>query len=80
MVFHMYLRSISCETEDGEFIAIENEGLIDPTSQSVIKTKLTFNANNAGKYREFNHGVYVGALSSNPDVKDSIDIVVYKLN
>ena len=33
-VFAKYL----LETDDGEFIAIENEGLINPNSQSLIKT------------------------------------------
>jgi hypothetical protein len=74
-VFAKYL----LETDDGEFIAIENEGLIDPGSESIIKTKPTFRANNDGKYRNLNHGVYVGELSATPDVKDSVDIVVYKL-
>lgn len=74
-VFAKYL----LKTSDGEFIAIENEGLIDPNSESVIKTKPTFVANNTGKYRDLNHGVYVGELSATPDTKDSIDIVIYKL-
>jgi hypothetical protein len=74
-VFAKYL----LETDDGEFIAIENEGLIDPGTESVIKTKPTFNANNAGRYRDLNYGVYVGELSGTPDVKDNVDIVVYKL-
>jgi hypothetical protein len=74
-VFAKYL----LETEDGEFIAIENEGLIDPGSETVIKTKPTFKANNAGKYRALNHGVYVGELSGTPDVQDSVDIIIYKL-
>lgn len=71
-VFAKYL----LETEDGEFIAIENEGLIDPTSESVIKTKPTFNANATGKYRDLNHGVYVGELSRTSGAKDSVDIVI----
>ena len=74
-VFAKYL----LETSDGEFIAIENEGLIDPNSESVIKTKPTFMANNTGKYRDLNHGVYVGELSETPNTKDSVDIVIYRL-
>jgi hypothetical protein len=74
-VFAKYL----LETSDGEFIAIENEGLIDPNSESVIKTKPTFMANNTGKYRDLNHGVYVGELSATPNTSDSVDIVIYKL-
>ena len=67
------------ETDDGEFIAIENEGLIDPNLGTVIKIKLTFEASNAGKYRDINCGVYAGELAGTPDAKDSIDIVIYKL-
>jgi hypothetical protein len=74
-VFAKYL----LETSDGEFIAIENEGLIDPNSNVVIKTKPTFMANTTGKYRDLNHGVYVGELSGTPNAKDSVDIVIYKL-
>jgi hypothetical protein len=74
-VFAKYL----LETSDGEFIAIENEGLIDPNLETVIKTKPTFMANNTGKYRDLDHGIYVGELSGTPNAKDSVDIVIYKL-
>ena len=57
------------ETDDGEFIAIENEG----------KTKPFFSANTTGKYRYLNCGVYVGELAGTPDAKDSVNIVIYKL-
>jgi len=67
------------ETDDGEFIAIENEGLIDPGLESVIKTKATFMANNDGKYRYLNHSIYVGELSGTPNAKDSVEIVIYKM-
>lgn len=75
-VFAKYL----LETNDGEFIAIENEGLIDPTSNSRIKTTPTFMANKDGKFSYLNHGVYVGELTGTPNVKDSVDIVIYKLH
>jgi hypothetical protein len=74
-VFAKYL----LETDDGEFIAIENEGLLAPNSAAVIKTKPTFMANTAGKYSYLNHGVYVGELYGTPNAKDSVDIVIYKL-
>ena len=67
------------ETDDGEFIAIENEGLIDPSLESVIKTKATFMANNDGKYSYLNHGIYVGELAGTPNAKDSVEIVIYKM-
>ena len=74
-VFAKYL----LETDDGEFIAIENEGLIGPDSETVIKTKPTFSANNAGRYRDLNYGIYVGELAGTPGARDSVDIVIYKL-
>jgi hypothetical protein len=48
------------ETDGGEFMAIKNEGPIDPVSKTVIKTKSIFSANGIGKYRDLNHGAYVG--------------------
>jgi hypothetical protein len=74
-VFAKYL----LETEDGEFIAIENEGWIEPGSQAVIKTVPRFMANTEGKYAFLNHGVYAGELSATPGVQDSVDIVIYQL-
>jgi hypothetical protein len=74
-VFAKYL----LQTSDGEYIAIENEGLIDWHSESIIKTRPTFAADATGKYRDLNCGVYVGELSATPGVKDSVDIVIYRL-
>ena len=74
-VFAKYL----LETDDGEFIAIENEGWIDPTATTVIKTRPTFSAGNAGKYSALNSGVYVGELMPTPGADDRVDIVIYQL-
>ena len=38
-----------------------------------------FIANNAGNYRDLNHGVYVGGLSAIPIVQNSVEIIIYKL-
>ena len=67
------------KTNDGEFIAIENEGLMDKSTETMIKTKPTFQTNTAGKYRYLNYGVYVGELSPTPNGEPSVDIVIYKL-
>ena len=67
------------KTSDGEYIAIENEGVLDTSANPRIKTKPTFQANSAGKYSHLNHGVYVGELAATPKVDDSVDIVIYKL-
>jgi hypothetical protein len=74
-VFAKYL----LQTSDGEYIAIENEGMIDPNAEARIKTRPTFAADTTGKYRHLNCGVYVGELSATPGVQDSVDIVIYKL-
>jgi hypothetical protein len=77
-IVHVFAKYL-LETNDGEFIAIENEGLIAPNSDAVIKTRPTFMANSRGKYRDLNHGVYVGELYGTPNAKDSVDIIIYKL-
>jgi hypothetical protein len=74
-VFAKYL----LETDDGEFIAIENEGILNSNSNSIIKTAPKFQANLAGKYSELNFGTYVGELKATPNATDSVDIVIYKL-
>jgi hypothetical protein len=74
-VFAKYL----LETNDSEWIAIENEGLIGPDSQAVIKTVPKFMANQTGKYRFLNHGVFVGELSAIPGAQNSVDITIYKM-
>lgn len=74
-VFAKYL----LETDDGEFIAIENEGLLGIGSETRIKTKPFFRADTTGQYSHLNHGVYVGELMSTPDATNSVDIVIYKL-
>lgn len=74
-VFAKYL----LETNDGEWIAIENEGLIAPNSGAVIKTVPKFMANRAGKYNFLNYGVFVGELSATPGVQNSVDITIYKM-
>jgi hypothetical protein len=60
-------------------MATKNEGPIDPGSETVITTKPIFSANNTGKYRDLNHGVYVGKFFGTPIAKDSVDIFIYKL-
>ncbi|HEX3053781.1 MAG TPA: DUF3237 domain-containing protein [Aggregatilineaceae bacterium] len=77
-VSHVFAKYL-LQTDDGEYIAIENEGVIEWNSEATIKTRPTFAANVTGKYRNLNCGVYVGELSVTPDEKDSVDIVIYKL-
>ncbi len=77
-VSHVFAKYL-LQTSDGEYIAIENVGLIDPNSEARIKTQPTFAANAKGKYCYLNCGVYVGELSATPDVSNSVDIVIYRL-
>lgn len=50
-------------TEDGEYIAIENEGVIDNFNQdTTIKTVPKFTTKQNGAYGWLNVGVYVGSL------------------
>ena len=74
-VFAKYL----LQSDDGEYIAIENDGVMDPTRETVIKTRPTFAVDSNGRYRELNHGVYVGELTVTPGAQDSVDITIYRL-
>jgi hypothetical protein len=78
-VAHVYAKYV-LETHDGEFIIIENEGLIKPGTESIIKTSPRFTANCDGKYQFLNHGVYVGELVSTPNAEGSVDIVIYRMS
>ncbi len=67
------------ETNDGEFIVIENEGIFDPNGESVIKTIPRFQANCDGRYRFLNDGVYVGELVPTPNTEGSVDVTIYRV-
>lgn len=74
-VFAKYL----LQTEDGEYIAIENEGVIDFAAGTLIKTRPTFQANQNGRYGFLNEGVYVGSLEVDPQTGNQVNITIYKL-
>jgi hypothetical protein len=67
------------KTEDGEFIAVENEGKIIFDQNKVIKTTPRFQADASGKYAWLNSGVYVASLESGKE-EGQIDITVFQLN
>lgn len=77
-VVHVFAKYL-LETDDGEYIAIENEGVFNSNSDSIIKTIPKFQANLEGKYSDLNFGAYVGELKATPDTTDSVDIVIYRL-
>lgn len=67
------------QTDDGEYIAIENEGIIDnANTEAVIKTVPRFSAKQDGNYGWLNYGVYVGSLEGGIDPK-SVKIKIYKM-
>lgn len=74
-VFAKYL----IKTDDGEFIAIENEGKIRFEEKSVIKTSPRFQADAAGKYAWLNSGVYVASLEVGKQ-EGQVEITVFKLD
>lgn len=76
-VVHIFAKYM-LKTSDGEYIAIENEGYLDPSHRATIRTQPTFQASNTGKYQYLNYGVYVGELKPTPG-GDSVDIVIYKM-
>ncbi|MGB4661454.1 MAG: DUF3237 domain-containing protein [Mobilitalea sp.] len=73
-VFAKYL----IKTEDGEYIAVENEGKIRFDEASVIKTTPRFQANDTGNYAWLNVGVYVASLDSGKE-PGQVEITVYKM-
>lgn len=77
-VAHVFAKYL-LQTSDGEYIAIENEGWIARDSAATIKTRPTFAASLTGQYHHLNSGVYVGELTAPSDVRDAVDIVIYRL-
>lgn len=67
------------KTEDGEYIAIENDGKIKFGSESHIKTSPRFQADSAGKYAWLNTGVYVASLDGGKK-EGQVEITIYKMN
>ncbi|MDD5936439.1 MAG: DUF3237 domain-containing protein [Clostridiales bacterium] len=66
-------------TDDGNYIAIENEGKIDFTKESRIKTVPRFQVSNDSPYAWLNTGVYVGELNGG-DEPGQVEITIYQLS
>ncbi|MDE7276854.1 MAG: DUF3237 domain-containing protein [Lachnospiraceae bacterium] len=74
-VFAKYL----LQADDGEYIAIENAGLISDDAEDVkIKTVPSFSAREDGPYSWLNYGVYVGSLGSGTE-EGMVEITIYKM-
>ena len=78
-IIHVFAKYL-LETDGGKLIATKKEGPLVPGLKTVIMTKPIFCANNTGKFRKLNHGVYAGKFFGTPITKDSVDISLYKLS
>ncbi len=77
-VAHVFAKYL-LRTEDGEYIAIENEGKIRFDEQSMIKTTPRFQADSSGKYAWMNYGVYVGSLDAGKK-ENQVEITIYRMS
>lgn len=75
---HVFAKYV-LRTSDGEYIDVENEGIIKADSDSRIKTRPRFKADMKGKYAWLNHGVYVASLDAGHE-EGQVIITVYKLS
>lgn len=77
-ISHVFAKYV-LKTDDGEYIAIENDGKIDfCQSDQRIRTVPRFQIDEKSKYAWLNYGVYVGELHvGNPN--GLIEIVIHKL-
>lgn len=67
------------QTEDGVFIAVENEGYLDFRAQnSIIKTTPRFQVAD-GKYDWLRSGVFVGSLEAGQAGTPGVRIKIYKM-
>lgn len=66
------------KTNDNEYIAIENEGVINSSDDTVIKTTPKFIVHKDSKYAFLNYGVYVGSLESSSK-ENTVIINIYKM-
>lgn len=73
-VFAKYL----LQADNGEYIAIENEGKIGKDQNTVIATTPRFTADEKGAYAWLNYGTYVGSLTVGKE-PGQIEITIYKM-
>lgn len=66
------------KTNDGFYIAIENEGKIAEGQDTFIKTSPRFQVDSSSKYAWLNSGVYVGTLSAGKN-EGQVEITVYRM-
>ena len=74
---HVYAR-YWLRTEDGEYISVENEGVIDwNRKNSPYITAPRFTCSASGPYAALNDGIYIGEL--HPGQDHSVEIVFWKV-
>ena len=74
-VFAKYL----LQADNGEYIAVENEGFLGNGQDPCIKTVPKFKADENGAYAWLNYGVYVGKLEAG-EKPWQVEITVFRLN
>lgn len=77
-VFHVFAKYL-LKTDDGFYIAVENEGKIANAYEAFIKTSPRFQVDGDSKYAWLNSGVYVGSLAGGKE-EGQVEITVYKLS
>ncbi len=77
-VAHVFAKYL-LKTEDGVYIAIENEGKIDFSKEVRIRTVPRFQVSNDSPYAWLNNGVYVGELNFG-EKPGQIEIIIYQLS
>lgn len=77
-VAHVFAKYL-LKTEDGIYIAIENEGKIDFNKEARIRTVPKFQVSNDSSLAWLNIGVYVGELNFG-EKPGQIEIVIYQLS
>lgn len=73
-VFAKYL----LQADNGEYIAIENEGYIGQGQETCIVTVPHFTADENGEYGWLNYGVYVGSLQGGKE-PGQVEIEIYRM-
>lgn len=74
---HVFAKYV-LKSEDGEYIAIENEGEISWSEPCRIKTSPRFQAAAKGKYAWLNSGVYAASLEPGQS-EGQVEIEIYRL-
>lgn len=75
-VSHVFAKYVLL-TDEGEYIAIENEGVINWNEETIIKAKTKFTVSENSKLSWLNSGVYVGSLEGGELME--VDIKIHKL-